>query len=53
MAAETIVELAAGPLRLALNPAVGGSIAAFDWTCGEDRRPILRRFAARAGAAGA
>lgn len=43
MAAETIVELAAGPLRLALNPAVGGSIAAFDWTCGEDRRPILRR----------
>lgn len=39
MASETTVELRAGALRLELNPAVGGSIAAFEW----DGRPILRK----------
>ncbi len=45
MASETTVELRAGALRLEIDPAVGGSIAAFEWAGG----PILRRCDNRSG----
>lgn len=40
---EKTTELRAGPLRLAVDPAVGGSISAFEWCDGSERWPILRR----------
>lgn len=43
MTSETIVTLRAGALKLDLSPSVGGSISAFEWIDGEDRRPILRK----------
>jgi len=42
MAPETITTLSAGNLRLELNPSVGGSISAFEWSDGNRRQPILR-----------
>jgi aldose 1-epimerase len=42
MATQTLVELAAGNLRLRLNASIGGSICGFDWTDGAARTPILR-----------
>ena len=37
-----LLRLSAGPLELALSPAVGGSIARFDYRHGASRVPILR-----------
>jgi aldose 1-epimerase len=37
------IELMAGPLRLVINPAVGGSISAFEWNDAAGSWPILRR----------
>lgn len=45
MASETPVKLAAGSLRLALSPSIGGSISAFEDDCD---RPILRKSNSRA-----
>ena len=42
MAPETIVKLAAGPLRLELSPSIGGAISAFEWTGEGAPRAILR-----------
>src|SRR5215213_4495818 len=42
MGSETLVRLVAGPLRLELNPSIGGSIAAFEWVGGGAQRGILR-----------
>jgi aldose 1-epimerase len=42
MVSETIVRLAAGNLRVALSPSVGGSISAFEWTGRGGPRSILR-----------
>ena len=39
---EALVTLRAGPLELVLCPAVGGSIARFDWLAGRVRVPIMR-----------
>lgn len=41
-AAAELVTLAAGPLRLVLNPALGGSIARFDYAQDGKSVPILR-----------
>jgi len=35
--------LLCGPLRLTINPSVGGSISAFEWIEGERAQPILRK----------
>jgi aldose 1-epimerase len=43
MAEEGTVELRAGRLALELSPLIGGSISAFAWIDGADRRPILRK----------
>ena len=43
MASETRVIIAAGPLRLQLNPSIGGSISAFERIEGEVPRSILRK----------
>ena len=43
MASETSVIIAAGPLRLQLNPSIGGSISAFERIEGEVPRSILRK----------
>jgi aldose 1-epimerase len=43
MTSQPSVTIAAGKLRLELNPSVGGSISAFDWIDGEASRPILRK----------
>ena len=43
MAAEGIIELRAGTLRLELSPSVGGAISAFEWLDGERSRPIMRK----------
>jgi len=43
MASEPAVALAAGKLKLALRPSVGGSIFDFLWTDGGFTRPILRK----------
>ena len=37
------VTLTAGKLKLTLNPSVGGSISAFEWTGADGSRPILRK----------
>jgi aldose 1-epimerase len=37
------IELMAGPLRLVIDPAVGGSISAFEWNDAAGGWPILRR----------
>ena len=37
------VELSAGRLRLELNPSIGGSISAFEWTGDGGPRPVLRK----------
>ena len=42
MASETMVELAAGNLRLELSPSIGGAISAFEWTDGD----VARRYCA-------
>ncbi len=47
MATQTLVELAAGNLTLALNPSIGGSICGFDWTAGASRVPLLRECNSR------
>lgn len=47
MASETAVSLTAGNLRLRLNPSVGGSISAFEWTGDSEPRPILRKCHSR------
>ena len=43
MASQTTCSLAAGKLRLELNPLIGGSISAFEWIDGASVRPILRK----------
>lgn len=43
MLRESTIELAAGPLRLEISPAIGGSISAFEWTGEGGPRGILRR----------
>jgi aldose 1-epimerase len=43
MLRESTIELAAGPLRLELSPAIGGSISTFEWNGGGGPRGILRR----------
>lgn len=43
MASKTIVRLAAGNLRLALNPSIGGSICSLEWVGAGGARPILRK----------
>lgn len=43
MARATDVTLLAGRLSLQLSPSIGGSISAFEWIDGDDRRPILRK----------
>ena len=43
MLRESTIELAAGPLRLELSPAIGGSISTFEWTGEGGPRGILRR----------
>ena len=43
MGSERILNLAAGRLRLELNPSIGGAISAFKWLDRETSRPILRR----------
>lgn len=40
---EKTIELRAGPLRLVVNPAVGGSISAFERHDDSGSRPVLRR----------
>ncbi|MGN6057529.1 MAG: aldose 1-epimerase [Sphingomicrobium sp.] len=47
MASRTIPTLSAGRLRLELNPSVGGSISAFEWTGDGPPRPILRKCHSR------
>ena len=47
MATQTLVELAAGNLRLKLNASVGGSIYGFDWIDAATRTPILRECNSR------
>src|SRR5215210_1119197 len=42
MASESIVRLAAGPLRLELSPLIGGSISAFELIEGERSWRLLR-----------
>lgn len=37
------IELTAGSLRLVVDPAIGGSISAFEWRGGAESWPILRR----------
>lgn len=37
------VTLSAGRLVLRLSPSIGGSISAFEWTDGDQARPILRK----------
>ena len=43
MASETAVTLAAGKIRLVLNPSIGGSICDLSWVDGDSGRPILRK----------
>ena len=43
MASQSSVTIAAGKLRLQVNPSVGGSISAFEWIEGDQARPILRK----------
>src|SRR5687768_9801927 len=43
MGAETILELSAGPLELALAPALGGSMLRFDWREKASKIALLRR----------
>jgi aldose 1-epimerase len=43
MTSQTILSLAAGPLRLELSPSVGGAISAFEWSDGGTAPPILRK----------
>lgn len=43
MASQTPVSIAAGKLRILLNPSIGGSISAFEWIDGASVRPILRK----------
>jgi aldose 1-epimerase len=47
MATQTLVELAAGKLKLALNHSIGGSICGFYWIDGETRAPLLRECNSR------
>ncbi len=42
MAADELATIAAGSLRLALSPSIGGAISAFTWLDGGANRPILR-----------
>lgn len=44
---ESTVKLSAGKLRLNLSPSIGGAISAFEWSDGEDSRPILRKCHSR------
>ncbi len=43
MSSGTILELAAGRLKVELSPSIGGAISAFDWVGGDASRPILRK----------
>ena len=43
MASDPALTLAAGNLRLVLNPSIGGSISAFESVDGNSNRPILRK----------
>jgi aldose 1-epimerase len=47
MASETAVILAAGKLRIELNPSVGGSISAFEWIDDDCATAILRKCNSR------
>jgi aldose 1-epimerase len=47
MTSETNVRMAAGNLRLELNPSVGGSICGFHWAGEGSARPILRECHSR------
>ncbi|HWI88042.1 MAG TPA: aldose 1-epimerase [Sphingomicrobium sp.] len=47
MTSQSSVTIAAGKLRLKLNPSVGGSISAFEWTGEALPRPILRECHSR------
>lgn len=43
MVPQSSVTIAAGKLRLQVNPSVGGSISAFEWIDGDTAQPILRK----------
>ncbi|HEX6741056.1 MAG TPA: aldose 1-epimerase [Sphingomicrobium sp.] len=43
MPSQTTVELTIGPLRLQLNPSIGGAISAFEWIGEDGPNAILRR----------
>ena len=43
MDSDAHVELTSGPLRIELNPSIGGSISAFEWTGNGRTRSILRK----------
>lgn len=43
MASEHTVRIAAGKLRIDVNPSIGGSISAFDWIHADRSWPILRK----------
>ena len=43
MSSQTILNLAAGHLKLELSPLIGGAISAFEWVDGQKPRPILRK----------
>lgn len=49
MAAETLVTLVAGLLRLDLSPSIGGSISRFKFMAPPSPRPILRECNSRSG----
>ncbi|MEA3080470.1 MAG: aldose 1-epimerase, partial [Sphingomonadales bacterium] len=42
MAADELVTMAAGNLRLELSPSIGGAISTFAWADGGASQPILR-----------
>lgn len=43
MTSQSNFTIAAGNLRLQINPSIGGSISAFEWIDGDQARPILRK----------
>ena len=44
---DAVVKLAAGRLRLGLNPSIGGSISSLDWAAGDAPPSILRKCNSR------
>ena len=43
MPPNPVVSLSAGPLRLELNPSIGGAISAFEWSDGNLAHELLRK----------